>query len=99
MFKYGNVSLLKCTFLCMHSVVGWGSFCMNYCINARHGVDQPSALLRCNESLGGFDSSLQLVCIVWSHVSHLPLTIPHTFSMGFRSVEFAGQSAQYSYHH
>ncbi len=28
-----------------------GSFCMNYCINAAwHGVNQPVALLRCNEA-------------------------------------------------
>ncbi len=73
----------------MHSILGWASFCMNYCINAAwHGVDQPVALLRCNGSTGYFDSSLQVICIVGSGVSHL-----HRFSMGFRSGEFAGQSS------
>ncbi len=31
------------------------------------------ALLRCNGSLGCFDSDLQVICIVGSGVSHLPL--------------------------
>ncbi len=35
----------------MHSILGWASFCMNYCINAAwHGGNQPAALLRCNEA-------------------------------------------------
>ncbi len=46
------------------------------------------ALLRCNGRPGCFDSGLQVICIFGSGVSHLP----HRFSMGFRSGEFAGQS-------
>ncbi len=40
-----------------------------------------------------FDSGLQLICIFWSLVLIFLLTIPHRFSMGFRSGEFAGQSS------
>ncbi len=58
----------------MHSILGWTSFCMNYCINvAWHGGDQTVALLGCNESPGYFDSGLQVICIVGSGVCHLPL--------------------------
>ncbi len=58
---------------------------MNYCINAAwHEGNQPVALLRCNGSPGCFDSGLQVICIVGSGVSHLPLD---RFSMGFRSGE------------
>ena len=54
----------------MHSILGRGSFCMNYCINARwHGGDQLVALLRCYGSPGRFDSGLQLFCFVGSGVS------------------------------
>ncbi len=74
-----------------HSILSWGSFCLNYCSNAAwHGVDQSVALLRCYESPGCSDSGLQLFCIVGSGISHLPLhNTP--FSMGLRSGEFAGQ--------
>ncbi len=69
-----NVRLLKSMFISMHSILGWASFCMNYCINvAWHGASQPVALLRCNGSPGGFESGLQVICIVGSGVSHLPL--------------------------
>ncbi len=38
-------------FISMHSILGWASFCMNYCINAAwHGGNQPVALLRFNGS-------------------------------------------------
>ncbi len=58
----------------MHSIRGWASFCMIYCINvAWHGGDQTVALLRCNRSPGCFDSGLQVIGIVGSGVSHLPL--------------------------
>ncbi len=58
----------------IHSILGWASFCMNYCINlAWHGGNQPVALLRCKGSPGCFDSGLQVICIVGSGVSHLPL--------------------------
>ncbi len=70
-------------FISVHSILGLGSFCMNYCINAAwHGVDQSVALLRCNEA-----QVLQVICIVGSGVPH------HRFSLGFRSGEFAGQSS------
>ncbi len=83
-----NVRLLKSMFISMHSILGWASFCMIYCINAVwHEDNQPVALLRCNESPVCFDSGLQVICIVGSGVSH------HIFSTGFRSGEFAGQSS------
>ncbi len=44
------------------------------CENAAwHGGNQPVALLRCNGSPGCFNSGLQVICIVGSGVSHLPL--------------------------
>ncbi len=59
-----------CSFL--YSILGWTSFCMNYCINAAwHGVYQPVALLRCNEAqdtlIAAFCSSalLGLVSLVY----------------------------------
>ncbi len=59
---------------CMYSILGSGSFCFNYCLNlAWHGGDQFVALLRWYGSPGFFDSGLQLICIVGSGVSHLPL--------------------------
>ncbi len=81
-------------FISMHSILGWVSFCMNYCINAVwHGGNHSVALLRCNEAqvalIADFRSSalLGLVSLIFL------LTIPHIFSMGFRSGEFAGQSS------
>ncbi len=69
-----NVRLLRGMFISMHSILGWASFCMNYCINAAwHGGNQPVALLRCNESPGCFDSGLQVICTVGSSVSYLSL--------------------------
>ncbi len=66
-----NVKLLKMMFISMHSILGWASFFMNYCINAAwHGGNQSMALLRCNGSPGCFDSGLQ---VMESGVSHLPL--------------------------
>ncbi len=90
-----NVGLLKSMFNSMHSILGWDSLCINYCINAAwHGGDKPVALLRCNGSPGCFDSGLQVICIFGSGVSHLPLdNNPYIFSMGSRSGEFAGQSS------
>ncbi len=76
-------------FISMHSILGWASFCMNYCINAAwHEGDQPVALLRCNEA-----QVLQLICIVGSGVSH------HILSIGFRSGEFADQSITVTHGH
>ncbi len=81
-------------FISMYSKLGWASFCMNYCINAPwHEGNQFVALLRCNESPGCFDSGLQVTCIAGSVFLIFLLTIPHIFSMGFRSGEFAGQSS------
>ncbi len=78
----------------MYSILGRGSFCFNYCLNsAWHGGDQFVSLLRWHGSPGFFDSGLQLICIFWSLVFIFLLTIPHRFSMGFRSGEFAGQSS------
>ncbi len=84
--------LLKSMFISI--IFGWASFCMNYCINAAwHGGNQPVALLRCNEAqvalIAAFRSSalLGLVSLIFL------LTIPHRFSMGFRSGKFAGQSS------
>ncbi len=58
----------------MYSILVRGSFCFNYCLNsAWHGGDQFVALLRWYGSPGLFDSGLQLICIVGSGVSHLPL--------------------------
>ncbi len=78
----------------MYSILGRGSFCFNYCLNsAWHGGDQFVALLRWYGSPGSltvaFSSSalLGLVSLIFL------LTIPHRFSMGFRSGEFAGQSS------
>ncbi len=91
---YRIVRLLKFMFISMHSILGWASFCMNYCINAAwHGDSQPVALLRCNEAqaalIPAFRSSalLGLVSLIFL------LTIPHRFSIEFRSDEFAGQSS------
>ncbi len=63
--------------LYMFSILGWGSFCFNYCLNsACHGGDQFVALLRWYGSPGFFDSGLQLICLFfWSLVSHFPLDI------------------------
>ncbi len=89
-----NVRLLKSMLISMHLILGWASFCMNYCINAAwHEDNRPVALLRCNEAqvalIAAFRSSalLGLVSLIFL------LTIPHRFSMGFRSGEFAGQSS------
>ncbi len=78
----------------LHSILGWASFCMNYCINAAwYGGGQSVALLRCNEAqvalIAAFRSSalLGLVSLIFL------LTISHRFSMGFRSGEFAGSNA------
>ncbi len=80
--------------LYMYSILGRGSFCFNYC-SIRRGMEVIS-LWHCwggMEAQVSFDSGLQLICIVGSGVSHLPLDNTHRFSMGFRSGEFAGQSS------
>ncbi len=89
-----NVRLLKSMFISMYSILGWASFCMNYCINAAwYEGGQSVALLRCNEAqvalITAFRSSalLGLVSLIFL------LTISHRFSLGFRSGEFAGNQA------
>ncbi len=80
-----NVRLLNSMFISMHSILGWASFCMNYCINAaRHGANQPVTLLRCNEAqvtlIAAFRSSalLGLVSLIFL------LTIDSQWSSGQR---------------
>ncbi len=80
-----NVRLLKSMFISMHSILGWASFCMNYCINAAwRGDNQPVALLGCNEAqvalIAAFRSSalLGLLSLIFL------LTIPHRFSMAIK---------------
>ena len=88
MFKISKAGLI------MHSILGWGSFCMNYCFSAAwHEGDQPVALLRCYCSPGCFDSGLQLLCIVCQMLLIFLFTIPHRFSVRFRSGELTGQSS------
>ncbi len=80
--------------LYMYLILGRGSFCFNYSLNsAWDGGDQFVALLRWYEaqvsltvafSSSAFFSLLFLIFL---------LTIPHRFSKGFRSGEFAGQSS------
>ncbi len=65
----------------MHSILGWASFCMNYCINmAWHEDNQPVVLLRCNEAqvalIAAFRSSALLGLVSFIFL----LTIPHRFS-------------------
>ncbi len=80
--------------LYMYSILGRGSFCLNYCLNsAWHGGDQFVALLSWYESPGFFDSGLLLICIFGLLFLIFCLTIPHIFSIGFRAGEFAGQSS------
>ncbi len=80
--------------LYMYSILGRGSFCFNYCLNsAWYGGDQFVALLRWYEAqvtlTVAFSSSafFGLLFLIFL------LTIPHRFSLGFRSGEFAGQSS------
>ncbi len=68
--------------LYMYSILGRGSFCFNYCLNsAWHGGDQFVALLRWYGSPGFFDNGLQVICIVGSGVSNLPLAQYHIDSL------------------
>ncbi len=88
-----NVRLLKSMFISNHSIFGWASFYINYCINAAwHGGNQPVALrgMEAQDALiaafGSF-ALLGLVSLIFLS------TIAHIFSMAFRSGEFAGQSS------
>ncbi len=87
-------------------IVGLLESMLIYCICTQYLVGAPFALItasiqhgmavislwHCWGSPGFFYSGLQLICIFWSIVSHLPPDNTHRFSMGFRSGEFAGQS-------
>ncbi len=87
-------------FISMHSIHGWVSFCMNYCINAAwHGDNQPVSLLRCNRSPGCFDNGLQVFYIVGSGVSHPPLDKTHIFSMGSGLVSLLANQAHQHHGH
>ncbi len=78
----------------MHSILGWGSFCMNYCINAVwHGDNLSVALLRCNEAQVSLIAAFRSSALLGLVSLFFLLTIPHRFSMGFRSGEFSGQSS------
>ncbi len=61
-------------FISMHSILGWASFCMNYCINAAwHEDNQPVALLRCNEAQVALIAAFRSSALLGSGVSHLLL--------------------------
>ncbi len=69
-----------------------GSFCLNYCSNAAwHGVDQSVALLRVMRAQVALIVAFSSFCIVGLAYRIFLFTIPHRFSMGLRSGEFAGQ--------
>ncbi len=88
-----NVRLLKSMFISMHSILGWTSFCMNYCINAVwHEGNQPVTLLRCNKAQVSLTVSFRSSALL-GLVSLIFLLTIHRFSMRFRSGEFAGQSS------
>ncbi len=78
----------------MFSILGRGSFCFNYWLNSR-GMEVIS-LWHC---WGGVEAQVSLT-VAFSSSAFFGLfflifflTIPHIFSMGFRSGEFAGQSS------
>ncbi len=51
----------------------WLGLLLHELLHQWHGGNQPVALPRCNGSPGCLDSGLQVICIVGSGVSHLPL--------------------------
>ena len=77
----------------MYSKLGKGSFCFNYCLNsAWHGGDQFVALLRWYEAQVSLTVAFSSSVFFGFLFLIFLLTVPHRFSMGFRSGEFAGQS-------
>ncbi len=89
-------------YISMHSILGRGSFCMNYCINAAwHGGIQSVALLRCNEAQVALIAALRSSALLGLVSLIFLLTILYytRFSMGFRSGEFAGQSSTVTHGH
>ncbi len=80
--------------LYIYSILGRDSFYFNSCLNlAWHGGDPFVALLMFYGSPGFFDRGLRLICIFVLLFLIFFLTIPHWFSMGFRSGQFSGQSS------
>ncbi len=80
--------------LYMYSILGRGFFCFNYCLNAAwHGGDQFVALLRWYEAQVSLTVAFCSSAFFGLFFLILLLTIPHRFSLGFRSGEFAGQSS------
>ncbi len=78
----------------MYSILGRGSFCFNYCLNsAWHGGDPFVALLRWYEAQVSLTVAFSSSAFFGLLFLIFLLTIPHRFSLGFRSVEFAGQSS------
>ncbi len=80
--------------LYMYSILGRGYFCFNYCLNsAWHGGDQFVALLRWYGSQVSLTVAFSSSAFFGLLFLIFLLTIPHKFSVGFRSGEFAGQSS------
>ncbi len=75
-----------------HSILSWGSFCLNYCSNAAwHEVGSLwhcSGVMRAQVALIVAFSSSALLGLAYRIFL---FTISHRFSMGLRSGEFAGQ--------
>lgn len=66
----------------------------HYCISVVwHVGDHLLILLSCYWSPGCLDNGLQLICIFGLVVSYPILTIPHSFSVGFRSGVLPGLSS------
>ncbi len=83
--------------LYIYSILGRGSFCFNYCLNS-------AWLIAARWSICGTAEVVWKPRFLWqwpsAHLHFLVsffliffLTIPHMFSMGFRSGEFADQSS------
>ncbi len=80
----------------MHSILGRGSFCLNYCLNsAWHGGDHWYG----SGMISGMEAQVSLTVAFSSSAFFgllfliVLLTIPYRLSMGFRSGEFHGQSS------
>ncbi len=68
-----------------HSILSWGSFCLNYCSNAAW---RSRSVMRAQVALIVAFSSSALLGLAYRIFL---FTIPHRFSIGLRSGEFAGQ--------
>lgn len=75
-----------CTF--MHSLLGWGSFCMNYCMEAISLFITTWCVIEAQVSLMTAAFSSVLLGLV-----SFILPISHRFSIGFMSSKLAGQSS------